>query len=149
MRRRRGTFWRSGVTYIELLASTLLVAIAAAGAFATWSLSLRAPANKRVTEMSVQLAVREIERIKAQKYAGAPETASNSPVVTYFDLYGNTSASAPSRGFQVKSWVITQDTNNDGSFDSSDLREITVQVWDSAGTKMYEQAQTMLSFGGV
>src|SRR5439155_15995386 len=51
---------RRGLTYLEVLAAAVLVAIAAAAALSTWQLTSRAPANKRLTEMGSLLAVREI-----------------------------------------------------------------------------------------
>jgi hypothetical protein len=117
------------------------------GAILSWRLAPNAVANKRLTEFSVQLAVSELERLKAYKYEGLDDTTT--PNVFYFDKNGGALVSATGATYKVKSWVSTQDSNNDGVLDSLDLRELKVEVWNPLETKRYEQAQTLLSFGGV
>lgn len=140
---------RRGFTYVELVASVMLVAIASLSAVATWSLAPRALANKRLTEMAVQLAVQELERLRAFRYDGLTETPAAAPNVFFFDKHGAPVPSATGAEYQIKSWVITRDTNGDNLFDTSDLRELTVEVWNAGETKRYERAQTLLAFGGL
>ena len=141
---------RGGFTYTELLVAVLLVAIAASWGLAAWSISSRAPANKRATEMAVYIATQELERMKARKYMGMSDTPVGSPIVTYYDRYGAPAAgnTAAPRGFQARSWVMPMVDRN-GVADSEDLREIKVEVYDNGGGRMYERAQTLLAFGGV
>lgn len=97
----------SGFSYLELLIAALVLAIATVGALATWSYSSRAPANKRVTEMGVYVAVQEIERLKARRYMGLEDTPAGSPLVTYYDRYGAPSASGTPQpqGYKVKAFI--------------------------------------------
>src|SRR5947209_805359 len=99
---------RRGLTYLEVLAAAVLVAMAAAAALSTWQLTSRAPANKRLTEMGSLLAVREIERLKAFTYLNLPDVAANNATVTYYDKNGLAASpnAAVSGGYKVKSWVI-------------------------------------------
>jgi type II secretory pathway pseudopilin PulG len=140
---------RRGFTYLELVASVMLVAIAGTCAVMSWGLAPKALATKRLTEMSVQLASAELERLKAFTYQQLLDTPVSSPNVQYFDRYGTLLASSTGAAYKVKSWVITQDTNNDGTFDSVDLRELTVEVWNPVETSQYERTQTLLAFGGI
>lgn len=144
---RRWSGARRGFTYLELVASAMLVAIAGMGAILSWRLAPQAVANKRITELSVQLAASELERLKAVKYQALSDTTS--PNVFYYDKNGSVLASATGATYKVKSTVVTQDTNGDGIYDSLDLRELKVEVWNPAETKRYEQAQTLLAYGGI
>jgi len=145
--RRRGSGARRGFTYLELVASAMLVAIAGMGAILSWRLAPQAVANKRITEMSVQLATSELERLKAVKYQSLSDTTT--PNVFYYDKNGSALGSAAGATYKVKSTVVTQDTNGDSLYDSLDLRELTVEVWNPTETKRYEQAQTLLAYGGI
>jgi len=138
---------RRGFTYLELIASAMLVAIAGMGAMLSWRLAPQAVANKRLTEMSVQLAVSELERLKAVKYQNLSDTTT--PNVFYYDKNGGALVSSTGATYLVKSTVLTQDTNGDNLYDSLDLRELTVEVWNPAETQRYEQAQTLLAYGGL
>jgi prepilin-type N-terminal cleavage/methylation domain-containing protein len=147
---------RRGMTFLELLVAALIIAIAAAAAFASWGVAGRAAGNKRVTEMGVYLAVREIEHLKTQKYINLADTAANSPNVSYYDKNGAPVGSATTGGYMVKSWVgVSAATNGvdginrDGVSNTEDLRGIKVQVSDNSGTKIYDTEQTLLTFGGV
>jgi prepilin-type N-terminal cleavage/methylation domain-containing protein len=139
---------RRGLTYLELLVAALIIAIAASAAFASWGIAGRAAGNKRVTEMGVYLAVREIEHLKSQKYINLPDNAANSPNVSYYDKNGAPVGSATTGGYKVKSWV-TIIVNRDAVSNTEDLREIKVEVWDSGETKKFDTEQTLLTFGGV
>ena len=139
---------RRGAAYLELLVAVVLLAIAAAGALSTWSLSSQAPANKRVTEMGVYLGTRELERLKAQKYSSMLDTAVGSPNVTYYDELGVSTNAAVAGGYKVKSWVMTL-VNRDTIANTEDVREITIEVWDSAETNQYDSARSLITFGGL
>src|SRR5262249_9782183 len=125
-----------------------LIAIAAVAAFASWSVAVRAAGNKRVTEMAVYLAVREIEHLKAQKYINLADNAANSPNVSYYDKNGAPVGSATTGGYKTKSWVTAID-NRDNTTNTEDLREIKVEIWNSGETKKYDTEQTLLTFGGL
>ena len=155
MRRRQA----SGMTYVEVLVAVLLVSVAAASAFATWVLSSKAPANKRNIEMGVYIATTEIERMKALKYNGLTDngtiytsSGTNIPggtaTIRYYDATGTYKSTQPSVGYQAKIWV-TPILDRNGRTDGEDLREIRVQVWNVAGTAMYEDARTLLTLGGL
>lgn len=137
---------RRGFSYLELLVAVLLLVIAAAGAFAHWSISVRAPASKRVTEMGVYIGVRELEKVKARRLLGS--VASNTPTVTYYDKYGAPSNAAVTGGYTVNTW-ITAIVDRDATANSEDLREIKIQVGSNDGTKVYETIRTLLTFGGL
>jgi prepilin-type N-terminal cleavage/methylation domain-containing protein len=139
--------WR-GLTFLELLVAALIIAIAASAAFASWGVAGRAAGNKRVTEMGVYLAVREIEHLKTQKYINLADTGANSPNVSYYDKNGASVGSATTGGYMVKSWV-TVIVNRDSVSNTEDLREIKVQVSNNGGTKIYDTEQTLLTFGGL
>jgi type II secretory pathway pseudopilin PulG len=140
---------RRGFTYLELIASVMLVALASLGAVLSWRLAPQAVANKRVTELSVQLAVSELERLRAYGYEGLTETPVTAPNVFYFDKSGVALGSSTGASYKVKSWVITLDSNGDNAKTSADLRELTVEVWNPGETRRYERAQTLLTSGGV
>lgn len=139
---------RHGFTYVELLASVLIVAMSAAYAMASWGISSRAPANQRVTEMGVFVATQQLERLKAEKYMTLMDTPAGTPTITYYDRYGAPAAAAAPQGYLVKT-TIGPLVNRDGMINTEDLREIVVEVWDNAQTKRYEQARTLLAFGGL
>ena len=148
-RRLGGARGRRGFGYMELLVAVLLVAIASMAALASWSLSLRAPQNKRVTEMGVYVAVQALERLKARKYMGLTDTAENAPMVSYYDRYGSPVDGAAPRGYMVRAWIRPL-INRDGITNTEDLREIEIRVSDNNGTNPpYEQIRTLLTFGGV
>ena len=140
---------RRGFSYLELVASVMLVALAGTCAVMSWGLAPKALAAKRLTEMSIQLGGAELERLKSLKYEQLVDTAVNAPNVQYFDKFGALLGSSTGSTYKLKSWVITQDTNHDGTLDSVDLRELTVEVWNPAETSRYEQTQTLLAFGGI
>ena len=147
MRRRRG------FSLLELLAAVVLLAIAAAGALATWSMSSRAAANKRATEMAVYCGVHALERLKTQKYMSLPETGqpadvASTPLVFWYDRNGQPAVSAQAQGYRARGWISTW-VNRDGVTNTEDLRAITVQVTDNAGTREYDRIVTLISFGGL
>jgi type II secretory pathway pseudopilin PulG len=145
-----GVFLRSrrGFSYLELLVSVLLLVMAAAGAISTWSITLKAPANKRVTEMAAYVGVRELERLKALKYGQLDDTPVNAPLVRHYDRYGAPSVSQATQGYRAKTWVTTM-VNRDGSTNSEDLREIKIEIWDAGETRLYDTVRTLLTFGGL
>ena len=140
---------RRGVTYLELVASMMLVAIAAACSMASWNLAPKILNNRRATEMAVMLASQELERLKAFKYDGLTVTPVGSPNVFYYDKSGALLGSATGATYKVKSWVIPQDTNGDGNLTTADLRELTAEVWTPTESKRYERALTLLTKDGI
>jgi Tfp pilus assembly protein PilE len=134
-----------GFTLVEALSAVVLVAIVAIGAIATWGFSARVVANKRVTEMANYLGTREIERIKAKKYAYAPASST-----TYYDKTGASTGGAVSFGYMVRSTVAIS-VARPSSPSSADLQEIQVQVWNSSGTTRYDDGniRTLLSTGAM
>jgi prepilin-type N-terminal cleavage/methylation domain-containing protein len=147
MRRHRG------FSLLELLAAVVLLSIAAAGALATWSMSSRAAANKRVTEMGVYCGVHALERLKTQKYMGLPETGqpadpNSTPLVYWYDRNGQPAGSAQPQGYRARGWVSTW-VNRDSVTNTEDLRAITVQVTDNSGAREYDRILTLITFGGI
>ncbi len=134
-----------GFTYLELLAAALILAVASAGALATWHISSRAPANKRVTEMGVYIATQQIERLKARRYLGLPDGSANPPA--YYDRYGAPAAGPAAQGYRAE-WSVTPVIDRDGIVNSEDVREVRVQVWDNGKTRRYEDARVLIAFGG-
>lgn len=141
---------RRGFSYLELLVAVLLLVIAAVGAFAHWSISVRAPASKRVTEMGVFVGVQELEKVKARRFLGSALTTVNAPLVSYYDRYGAPVDAAAPRGYKTKTW-ITALVDRDATANSEDLREVKIEVWDNNETlsSPYETIRTLLSFGGI
>lgn len=147
--RRRSSFQlHRGFTILELLAAVVLIAIAAIGAAATWSLSTRAAANRRATDMGNYIAVREMERLKSSKYQSLNDTTTGSPSITYFNRYGDPEGSQVTRGFKVKTW-ISPIVNRDSTTNSEDLREVKIEVRSNDEATLYETARTLLTFGGL
>jgi prepilin-type N-terminal cleavage/methylation domain-containing protein len=143
------TFSKRGFSYVELLAAVLLVSIASAAALASWSISTRAPANKRATEMGVYVGVQALERLKARKYLGVNDTAENAPLVTFYDRYGALAGAAAERGYTVRAWIRPM-VSRDAVLNTEDLREIEIKVYNNALTEPpYEHVRTLLTFGGV
>ena len=138
---------RRGYSYLELLIATLLISIAAAGAVSTWVISSRAPANKRVTEMGVYLAVREIERLKTLKYMGL---TSGLQGTRYYDRYGapDDGNNPVPQGYRIQSWVTTVVDRN-GTSDVEDLQELRVEVRDNSGARLYDEERTLVALGGL
>jgi prepilin-type N-terminal cleavage/methylation domain-containing protein len=135
---------RRGFTYVELLVAAILLGIAAAAGIAGWNLSVRAPANKRVTEMAVFIGIQELERMKAKKYLSVHESV----IVQYYDKYGAPVGSAVTKGYKARSWSSAL-INRDGVTNTEDMRELRVEVWDNTETTRYESIQTLLTFGGL
>jgi prepilin-type N-terminal cleavage/methylation domain-containing protein len=141
---------RRGFSYLELLVAVILLVIVATGAFAHWSISVQAPASKRVAEMGVFVGIQELEKVKARRFLGSALTAANAPTVTYYDRYGTSVTSPATRGYKVKTW-ITALVDRDATGNSEDLREVKIEVWDTdeSGSAPYETIQTLMSFGGL
>jgi type II secretory pathway pseudopilin PulG len=135
---------RCGFTYAELLIAALLLSIVSAAAFAGWGISVRAPANKRVTEMAVFIGVQELERRKAQTYLF--QTADVR--VQYYDKHGAPVTAAVAKGYKAKSWS-TVAINRDRATNTEDLLEIRIEVWNNEETQRYENIQTLMAFGGM
>src|SRR5579872_7345104 len=136
------------MTYIEVLVAVLLLSVAIGGVLASWQVAVRAPADKRVTEMGVYCAVSDIERLKAIKYSALVDTGGTSNVVWY-DKSGTYLGSAQgATGFyKVKETISTiVPTTSTGT--TRDLREIYVEVWNADETIRFEAARTMITFGG-
>lgn len=141
------------MTIMEVLMAALIVAIVAAGAVASWSLSSRAAANKRATEIGTAIATSEMERLKALRYpyltpsplqGGQPV-----PAVRWYDKLGNWLGSAAVSGdFRAES-TVTVIIDRDSQSNSEDMKEIVVRVWDGGRTTLYGTARTLLTFGGV
>ena len=142
-----------GMTLTEVLVATMILAIVAGGAIASWSLSSRAAASKRAVEIGNAIAVEEIERLKALRYPYLTPSAMQGgqpvPTVRWFDRYGNWLGGAAVTGdFQARE-TVTVVIDRDGETNSEDFKEIIVEVWDTAQTQMYERARTLITFGGV
>ncbi|MFN3648287.1 MAG: hypothetical protein ACK47B_01800 [Armatimonadota bacterium] len=144
---------RRGFSYLELLIASLLLVLAATGAMAHWRFSLQATATKRVTEMGVYVGVHALERLKTLKYTGLPETgaplaAGSTPVEWWYDRQGQPAGAAQARGYRARGWISTW-IDRDGIANTEDVRLLTVQVTDNAGTVEYERIRTLLTFGGI
>jgi prepilin-type N-terminal cleavage/methylation domain-containing protein len=141
-----------GFSFIELLVAVLILSVVASGAVATWSLSSRVPANKRVTEMASLVAVQEIEKIKAQKYLNTTITSTTS----YYDKNGSNRdsggtvyASAQSKGYTATTTVSVVE-NRDNTTNTEDLLEVVTVVRPSSDANTtYETQRTLLTFGGI
>jgi type II secretory pathway pseudopilin PulG len=153
---------RRGLTYVELLVAVFLVSIAAASAGAVWVLSARIPAVKRVTELGSFISVQEIERQKAKHYSSFTNTPDGSPMVDWYDRNGRwlqSGGTAPVVPpdklplFQAKAWTRAGSghgvNRDDPKANIEDLVEIYVEVWSGDGTRKYETAQTLVTFGGL
>jgi type II secretory pathway pseudopilin PulG len=136
------------MSLLEMLAASLIIAIVAATALATWALSSRAVANKRVTEMGIYLATREVERLKDMGYMSLNDTPSGSPIISYYDRNGAAAGGAVAMGYKVKAWVEPI-VNRDSVTNTEDLRQIRVEVWDANEIRRYEYVRTLITFGGI
>jgi len=151
-RRQRGASAR-GMSYVEVLMATIVLAIVAAGAVASWSLSSQVAATKRAVEIGNTIAVEEIERLKAIRYpylAVSPVVGGQPvPTVRWYDKYGNwLGPSAATGDFKAKV-VIRVLIDRDGKANNEDLKEAVVEVWDTNETRRYEIQRTLLTYGGV
>lgn len=135
---------RRAMTYVEVLVAALLLGIAAAAAVATWNLSSRIPQSKRLTERAVFIATSEIERLKSIKYT----YLANGTTTLWYDKYGVWLGSGASTGaYRVIDTVsVVVPTTPTGT--TRDLLQVRVQVQNTAGTVTYEDARTLLTFGG-
>jgi prepilin-type N-terminal cleavage/methylation domain-containing protein len=139
---------RRGTSLIELLVAAFIVAIAAGWAVATWSISSRAPATKRVTEMGTFIAVQEIERFKSQRFGALTNGAQTA---RYFDKFGaslGTGVAPPNGSLYRAVATVTTVVNRDVIGNTEDLIEIQVVVTNPDGTVTFETARTLLTFGG-
>lgn len=132
------------LTLVEVLVAALLLAMAAAAAVATWNLSSRIPYNKRVVERAVLIGSSEIERLKSLKYSNL--VAGTTTV--WYDKYGNWLGSGATTGeYQVVDTIsVVVPTTATGT--TRDLLQVRVQVRNTAGTATYEDARTLMTFGG-
>jgi hypothetical protein len=130
--------------------AVVLLVIVAVGAFAHWSISVRAPGNKRVTEMGVFVGVQELEKVKARRFLGTAITPANAPLVSYYDKHGKPDPADADRFYKVKTWNTTL-VDRDASANTEDLREVKIEVWDLNETAAdpYETIRTLMSFGGI
>jgi len=150
MSRHRQT--RRGLTMIEVLAAVLIVSLAAAGAIATWALSTKVTATKRVTDMGSYVSLQQIERLKAIKYSQLSYTSSAQ--IEWYDKYGNwlgdaSSSPAVTTGFYQAQWTVVAKVSRYGTTSDENLAEVEVKVYDTTGTTLYEDIQTLLTFGGI
>lgn len=139
---------RRGFSIAETLAAVLVLSIASAAALTSWHISVRAPGNKRVTEMGVYVGVRHLEQIKAARFLSLDVTSAGAPLIAYYDRYGAAVAQAAAQGYTVKTWMAPW-VNRDGVINAEDIREITIEVWDNGLTRRYERIRTLLTFGGL
>jgi type II secretory pathway pseudopilin PulG len=141
------------MSLIETLVAALIVAIVAGAAVASWSMASRAVASRRATDIGTAIAVSELERLKAIRYPYLPVSPMSGgqpvPTVRWYDRYGNWLGSAATSGDYRAESTVTVIINRDSQTNSEDLKEIRVQVWDGARTRLYESIRTLLSFGGV
>jgi Tfp pilus assembly protein PilV len=137
-----------GLALVEVLAATLLLAMAAAAAIATWGLSTRTTYSKRLTEMGTYVATQEVERLKARRSAGLQNTASGSPLLTYYDRFGAPAGAQAAQGFTARSWVRTV-VDRDETVNTEDVREIYVEIRDNTGAFLLGRARTLITYGGV
>jgi len=135
-----------GAAMLELLAAVLILVIASAGAVATWSFTVQAPASRRLNEMGVFIAVRHLETLKAQKYSALQDTTGNTAVVAWYDRRGTPVTAQVNEGFRVETKILTI-INRDGKVNTEDLREIEVRVSNNAGNIQYGSARTLAGFG--
>ena len=151
-RRPPQTRFRRGLTMIEVLAAVLIVSIAAVGAIATWALSTKVTATKRVTDMASYVSIQEIERLKAIKYSQLSYTTSAN--VEWYDKYGNwlgdaNSSPAVNTGYYEVQWTVISKVSRYSTTSDENLAEVEVKVYDTTGTTLYEDIQTLLTFGGI
>jgi prepilin-type N-terminal cleavage/methylation domain-containing protein len=134
---------RRGFSFVELLAAVIILLIVAASAVSTWSLSSRAPLNKRLTDMASLVAVREIERVKSKKYLNI----SNGTTTTYYTKAGTVSG-ANADNYYLATTVISTVVDRDGLVNTEDIVQVQVTVQDAANSRTYEVQRTLMSFGG-
>lgn len=149
-----------GVSYIELLAAVLILAVGASSAAAVWVLSVRVPASKRTTEMGSYISMRQVERVKAQKYSQLTDTGNSPSTVDWYDKNGawisNTasSATAPTGAvYRTYTYIRASNgygVNRDSTTNTEDLIDLVVTVTSASdSSKVYDQVETLLTFGGV
>jgi len=144
MKRRNGSH-ANGVTLIELLIAALIVTIVAAGAVSSWSISSKMPATLRSTEISSRLAVREIEKVKAQRYTNV----ANGTTITYYDKSGAVTTDTASIAYLATTTVgLAPGMPVTNPPTTKDLLEVTCTVTNAAGTQL-EVQRTLLTFGGI
>lgn len=145
-----------GVTFLELLAAVLILSIVAAGAVKTWSLSSRVPATLRRTEMSSKIAVREIETVKAKKYANVATGTVTYPSSGYnwYDTSGTFVGSpdtgvntAPSTAVYRAITTVQAAPGTTSTNTTKDLLEVKTVVSTTTGTTL-ETQRTLMTFGG-
>jgi prepilin-type N-terminal cleavage/methylation domain-containing protein len=134
---------QQGFSFVELLAAVIILLIVAAGAVSTWSLSSRAPVNKRLTDMASMVAVREIERVKSKKYLNIL----NGTTTTYYTKAGAVSG-ATADNFYLATTVLSTIVDRDGISNTEDVVQVQVTVQNAAGSKTYEVQRTLMAFGG-
>lgn len=137
---------------IEVLAAVLIVSIAAAGAIATWAFTTRAALTKRSTDMGSYISMQQIERLKAMKYSQLSYTTSAN--VEWYDKFGNwlgdaNSSPAVNTGYYQAQWTVTSKVSRYGTTTDENLAEVEVKVYNTAGTTLYEDIRTLLTFGGI
>ena len=150
-RRRFGRSAPHGFSMIELLVAVMLLAIAATGAAGTWVFSLRATANKRLTEMGAYIGIQELERMKDLRYDALTYTQESAPVVDWYDKNGQWLGTAPSVTggvYRASTW-IRPIVDRDATANQEDLKEIEVQVWSGDGSAQYEGVRTLITYGGI
>jgi type II secretory pathway pseudopilin PulG len=134
---------RRGMSYVELLAAVLILSVVAGGAVATWSLSSRTPANKRVTDMASIIATGEIEAVKAKKYMNLADATTT----TYYTKNGVPTTVVAERVY-LATTVISTAVNRDASTNTEDLVQVQCTVTNAAATKTYDIQRTLIAFGG-
>lgn len=137
---------------IEVLAAVLIVSLAASGAIATWAFTTRVAATKRLTDMGSYVSIQQIERLKAIKYSQLSYT--NSAQVEWYDKYGNwlgdsSSSPAVTTGYYQVQWTVISKVSRYGTTSDENLSEVEVKVYNTAGTILYEDIQSLLTFGGI
>lgn len=145
-----------GYTLLELLAAVFILSLVAACAVRTWGLSSRVPANLRLTEVASKIAVREIERIKAQSYINMQNGATTTNWYDKLGAWLQSGGSAPNGAVYKAVTTITAPLDYGGNAitglsitnTSKDLLEVKSVVTDAGATKTYETQRALMTFGG-
>lgn len=149
MRHSRFRRRRRGISLLEVLVATLLIALTSAGVCATWGMSLATAASKRRTEVALYVAGAELERLKSLGYARLEVTGEDTPNTSYRDGRGFPNSEPAPQGYVVRSWVTVQ-SDPDGVRNSDDLLRIRVEVSASepAPPQVVARGEVLLAFGG-
>ncbi len=144
---------RRGVTLIEVLAASLVIAVCVSALVGLWSLSFAMTGDIYDQDIACTLARNTLETIRENGFYYTAEAPASTPVVHYYDGNQNNLDSKPSSArYKVTTTVVSDRTisgSNPVQPAEDALRTVTITVTPATSGKILYQTNTYLVRAGL